>query len=155
MERRCPLAVGRADNAKLHHVLEFGPSNALLRRIMTTIPLEGCWTSRADVCVRNSVCSRNSPQPCLDPPKSEWHDGQRQINGDEELYWIEPKRVQAFSVRVRAAIDSTRAGASGSLLSGYYNIIYACVPTTQFSKWRGTLQFCLKYRYKRWRNVRG
>ncbi len=29
---------------------------------------------------RNSVCSRNSPQPCLDPSKSEWHDGQRQIN---------------------------------------------------------------------------
>ncbi len=27
-----------------------------------------------------SVCSKNSPQPCLDPPKSEWHDGQRQIN---------------------------------------------------------------------------
>ncbi len=23
---------------------------------------------------------RNSPQPCLDPPKSEWHDGQRRIN---------------------------------------------------------------------------
>ncbi len=22
---------------------------------------------------RYSVCSRNSPQPCLDPPKSEWH----------------------------------------------------------------------------------
>ncbi len=29
---------------------------------------------------RNSVCSRTSPQPCLDPPKSEWHNGQRQIN---------------------------------------------------------------------------
>ncbi len=29
---------------------------------------------------RNSVCSRNSPQPCLDPPKSKWHDGQRRIN---------------------------------------------------------------------------
>ncbi len=29
---------------------------------------------------KNSVCSRNSPQPCLDPHKSEWHDGQRQIN---------------------------------------------------------------------------
>ncbi len=29
---------------------------------------------------KNSVCSRNSLQPCLDPPKSEWHDGQRQIN---------------------------------------------------------------------------
>ncbi len=28
----------------------------------------------------NSVCSRNSPQPFLDPPKSEWQDGQRQIN---------------------------------------------------------------------------
>ncbi len=28
--------------------------------------------------------------------------------------------MQAFSVRVRAAINSTRAGASGSLLSGYY-----------------------------------
>ncbi len=49
MERRCPLAIGWADNAKLHHVLEFSPSNALLRRIKTTIPLKGCWTSRADV----------------------------------------------------------------------------------------------------------
>ncbi len=29
---------------------------------------------------RCSVCSRISPQPCLDPPKSKWHDGQRQIN---------------------------------------------------------------------------
>ncbi len=29
---------------------------------------------------RNSVCSKNSPQPCLDPSKSEWHDGQSQIN---------------------------------------------------------------------------
>ncbi len=28
---------------------------------------------------RNSVCSRNSPQPCLDPPNSKCHDGQRQI----------------------------------------------------------------------------
>ncbi len=26
------------------------------------------------------VCSTNNPQPCLDPPKSKWHDGQRQIN---------------------------------------------------------------------------
>ncbi len=26
------------------------------------------------------VCSRNGPQPCLDPPKSKWHDGQRRIN---------------------------------------------------------------------------
>ncbi len=26
------------------------------------------------------VCSRNSPQPCLDLPKSKWHDGQSQIN---------------------------------------------------------------------------
>ncbi len=30
---------------------------------------------------KNSVCSRNGPQPCLDPPpQSEWHDGQRQMN---------------------------------------------------------------------------
>ncbi len=29
---------------------------------------------------RNSVCSRNSPQPCLGPPISKWHDGQRRIN---------------------------------------------------------------------------
>ncbi len=41
--------VGRADNAKLHHVLDLGMSNALLRRIKAAIPLEGCWTSRADV----------------------------------------------------------------------------------------------------------
>ncbi len=34
---------------------------------------------RKGVC-KNSVCSRNSPQPSLGPPKSEWHDGQRQIN---------------------------------------------------------------------------
>ncbi len=49
MERRCTLAVGRADNAKLHHVLELGLSNAVLRRIKVTAPLEGCWTSRSDV----------------------------------------------------------------------------------------------------------
>ncbi len=36
-------------------------------------------TTKTKSC-KNSVCSRNSPQPCLDPPKSEWHDGQRQIN---------------------------------------------------------------------------
>ncbi len=29
--------------------------------------------------LRYPVCSRNSHQPCLDPPKSELHDGQRQI----------------------------------------------------------------------------
>ncbi len=29
---------------------------------------------------RHSACSRSIPQPCLDPPKSEWHDGQRQKN---------------------------------------------------------------------------
>ncbi len=49
MERRCPLAVGRADNATIHHVLEFDLSNALLRRIKAAIPLEGCWTSGVDV----------------------------------------------------------------------------------------------------------
>ncbi len=49
MERRCPLAVGRADNPKLYHVHEFGLSNAHLRQIKATIPLEGCWTSRSDV----------------------------------------------------------------------------------------------------------
>ncbi len=49
MERRCPLAVGRADNAKLHHVLEFGLSDPPFRLIKPTIPLKGCWISRADV----------------------------------------------------------------------------------------------------------
>ncbi len=34
-----------------------------------------------------------------------------------------PERVQAFGVRERAAIDNTRAGASGSLQSGYYKLI--------------------------------
>ncbi len=52
------IAVGRADNAKLHHVLEFGLSNALLRWVEATIPLEGCWTSRSDV-MDNIVCWRN------------------------------------------------------------------------------------------------
>ncbi len=33
---------------------------------------------------RNSACSRNSPQPCLDHPKSKWHDGQRWINEAEK-----------------------------------------------------------------------
>ncbi len=37
------------------------------------------FVSRTYSC-KNSVCSRNSPQPCLDSPKSEWHDGQRHIN---------------------------------------------------------------------------
>ncbi len=36
--------------------------------------------SASDEVCKSSVCSRNSPQPCLDPPKSEWHDGQMQIN---------------------------------------------------------------------------
>ncbi len=49
MEKRCPLAVERADNAKLHHVPEFSLSNALLRRIKATISLKGCWASRSDV----------------------------------------------------------------------------------------------------------
>ncbi len=49
MDRRCALAVGRADNAKLHHVLVFGLSNALLRWIKANEPLEGFWTSRFDV----------------------------------------------------------------------------------------------------------
>ncbi len=29
---------------------------------------------------RHSVCSRNSPQPCLDSPNHDGHDGQRRIN---------------------------------------------------------------------------
>ncbi len=49
MERRCQLDVGRADNAKLHHVLEFGLSSALFCWSTATIPLEGCWTGRSDV----------------------------------------------------------------------------------------------------------
>ncbi len=49
MDRRCALAVGRADNAKLHHALVFGLSNALLCWIKATRPLEGFWTSRSAV----------------------------------------------------------------------------------------------------------
>ncbi len=49
MERRSPLAVGWADNDKLHHVLEIGLSNALLRCIKAMITLEGCWTGWSDV----------------------------------------------------------------------------------------------------------
>ncbi len=49
MEKRCPLNIGQEDNAKLHHVLEFGLSYALLRRIKATIPLEECWAGRSDV----------------------------------------------------------------------------------------------------------
>ncbi len=29
---------------------------------------------------RYSVCSTNNPQPCLDTPKSKWHDDQSRIN---------------------------------------------------------------------------
>ncbi len=38
--------------------------------------------------------------------------------------WLE--RVQAFSVRVRAAIDSTRAGARGSTIVHYSALHYVC-----------------------------
>ncbi len=65
-----------------------------LRRIFNTdcVPMLVCMmgfeTSKplkqtnevAQSTCKNSVCPRNSPQPCLDPPKSEWHDGQRRIN---------------------------------------------------------------------------
>ncbi len=47
MERRCLFAVGRADNAKLNHVLKFDLSNPLLRWIEVTTPLGGCWTGRS------------------------------------------------------------------------------------------------------------
>ncbi len=49
MERRCPLAVGRADNAKLHHVLKFSLSIPLRRWIEATIAQEGSWTGRSDM----------------------------------------------------------------------------------------------------------
>ncbi len=31
-------------------------------------------------CVGIRFVLGTAPQPCLDPPKSKWHDGQRQIN---------------------------------------------------------------------------
>ncbi len=34
---------------------------------------------------KESVCSTNNPQPCLDPPKSVWHDGQNRINEMEKF----------------------------------------------------------------------
>ncbi len=49
MERRCLLVVGGLHNDKLHHVLEIGLNNALLRRIKAMIALEGCWTGWSDV----------------------------------------------------------------------------------------------------------
>ncbi len=40
-----------------------------------------CWQNRNwYACVRYSACSRNSPPPDIDSPKSKWHDFQRQIN---------------------------------------------------------------------------
>ncbi len=57
MERRCPLALGRADNVKLHHMLEFGLSKALLHWIEATIPLEARWTGRSYV-MDNIMCWR-------------------------------------------------------------------------------------------------
>ncbi len=48
-ELRFSLAVGRADNAKLHHVLEFGLSSGLRRKIKAAIPMKGCLTGRFDV----------------------------------------------------------------------------------------------------------
>ncbi len=47
--------------------------------VRLTIGLGNSYSTRLQS-VRYSVCSRNIPQPCLDPPKSEWHDGQRRIN---------------------------------------------------------------------------
>ncbi len=38
------------------------------------------WSGHVLANARIQFCSRNSPQPSLNPPKSEWHDGQRQIN---------------------------------------------------------------------------
>ncbi len=29
---------------------------------------------------KESSCYTNNFQPCLDPPKAEWHDGQKRVN---------------------------------------------------------------------------
>ncbi len=47
----------------------------ILSRILALFLQIAAWWSCKD-----SVCSRYSPQSCLDPPKSGWHDGQRRIN---------------------------------------------------------------------------
>ncbi len=41
-----PIYCRMGDNAKLHHMLEFGLSDLPLRGIESAIPLEGCWASR-------------------------------------------------------------------------------------------------------------
>ncbi len=42
VKRQCPFAVGWADNAKLHQLLEFELSNLPFRGINSTLPLDGC-----------------------------------------------------------------------------------------------------------------
>ncbi len=49
---------------------------SILRNQVNAIPLH--------CACKNLLCSRNSPQPCLDPPKPKGHDGQRQINEAEK-----------------------------------------------------------------------
>ncbi len=48
----------------------------------TTAPLRACHTNAESISkiVRNQFALRTAPQPCHDPPKSKWHDVQRQIN---------------------------------------------------------------------------
>ncbi len=54
---------------------------------------------------KNSVCSRYSPQPCLDPPKSEWHDGQRQINEAGKCI----RKIQPYEQNSEVASEFRRA----------------------------------------------
>ncbi len=65
------------------------PNNYLQRRMRLQVVDElmeivgACPYFGSTYLVRIRFCSRNSSQPCLDPPKSEWHGGQRQIMGTQ------------------------------------------------------------------------
>ncbi len=50
--------------------------------------------------VRLLVCSSDNPQPCLDPPKSKGHDGQRQISWVGKMYW----KVTTLRMQLRGGV---------------------------------------------------
>ncbi len=74
---------------------------------------------------KNSVCSRNNPQLCLDPPKSKLHDGQKRINEvgkwtrENTAFWtilrggvrVQARRVAVWIVLIfgRLAVMTTQA----------------------------------------------
>ncbi len=54
---------------------------------------------------KESSCYTNNFQPCLDPPKAEWHDGQKRINetGKFQITYdsgmTKAQRIKVFNLR--------------------------------------------------------